>query len=479
MAAKPDGRAGRAPFGSLVAGPSRAWTTLGGMRRAVLLAALLLAGCGGGDGGGASPATRGPAAAAERWPAPSRYVLDAAYDGDRLTGRERIAFANTGPRPLDRVWLRLWGNAFGGCGRRHVEAEVTAGGRAGEERQGCTALEVVLDRPLAPGARTTLELRLAVTPPTRPDRFGRYAGAAYFGNALPVLAVADEDGWHLPAYTFKGESFYSLSAAWDVTLRLPAGLRAAITGTERASAPGTVRSTAAHARDAMIVAGPLQETTRRAGSVTLRRWSLPGGEGAGAARRALALAAKSITGYERRLGPYGRDELDLVEGPRAYARGAGLGMEYPELVLTPARARILFHEVAHQWFYGIVGNDEWAEPWLDEGLATYAQYRLVGYRPRCAGRPSSPPLTATVAQLERTPARIFPVLYDGGACALGVLERGLGRARVDALLRDVVRAHRDGILTTAAFAAAVADAAPDGTDTAALLRRAGILPAAG
>ena len=78
-----------------------------------------------------------------------------------------------------------------------------------------------------------------MTAPRRPDRFGRYAGAAYFGNALPILAVADEDGWALPAYTFKGESFYSLAAAWDVTLRLPGGTRAAMTGTEREAGRGS------------------------------------------------------------------------------------------------------------------------------------------------------------------------------------------------------------------------------------------------
>jgi hypothetical protein len=449
------------------------------MRRAVLLAAMLLAGCGGGgEGPPGTPAAR--PATAERWPAPSRYDLELEYAAGTLGGVERITFANTGPAPLERVWVRLWGNAFGGCERRYVDVQVTGGGRAGAERRGCTALEVVLDRPLAPGARTTLTLAIVVTAPERPDRFGRYAGAAYFGNALPVLAVADEDGWHLPAYTFKGESFFSLAAAWDVTLRLPAGTRAAMTGTERDAGAGAARSVAERARDFMIVAGPLREAVRRAGGLTLRHWSLPrGGEGPGAARRALGMAARALAGYERRLGPYGRKELDVVEGPRAYARGAGLGMEYPELVLSPARFRVLAHEVAHQWFYAIVGNDEWAEPWLDEGLATYAQYRLVGYEPPCDARPSSPPLTATVAQLERSPRRIFAAIYDGGACALGVLERGMGRARVDRLLRDLVRTHRDGVLTTAAFAAAVADAVPEDADAGALLRRAGVLPAAG
>ena len=122
------------------------------------------------------------------------------------------------------MWLRTWGNAFGGCKRRYVRVAVTGGGRAGAERVGCTALEVRLERPLQPGASAELELRDRRHRP----RAGRTAsaaspGAAYFGNALPLLAVADAGGWELPPYTFKGESFLSLTAPWDVRLRLPRG----------------------------------------------------------------------------------------------------------------------------------------------------------------------------------------------------------------------------------------------------------------
>ena len=38
------------------------------------------------------------------------------------------------------------------------------------------------------------------------------------------------------------------------------------------------------------------------------------------------------------------------------------------------------HEVAHKWFYGIVGSDQLLEPWLDEGIAQYAT--LLYYQDR-------------------------------------------------------------------------------------------------
>ena len=453
------------------------------MRCAVALAALILAGCSGGGGAEpprsspGTPAVRAPVAiAAEHWPEPVRYALDLRYDAGRfaLAGEETISFRNTGPEPLERIWLRTWGNAFGGCDRLYVRVEVRTGGSAGGQRVDCTALEVRLAEPLAPGSEATLGLRIDVQTPKRPDRYGRFRGAAYFGNALPLLAVAGEDGWALAPYTFHGDSFFSLSAAWDVRLRLPRGVHAATTGEQVGGEDGAIHATAGAARDFMIVAGPLHEKSGRAGGVIVRHWSVDARAPEGG--RAIRVARRTLRSYARWFGPYGRAELDIVEGPRSVARGAGLAMEYPELVLSPADPGILGHEIAHQWWYGIVGNDEYAEPWLDESFANYAVFRLLGGSARCPPRPWRPPLTASMGAFERGNSGAYAaVVYRGGPCALRIVQRGLGRARFGALLRRVVDEHRDGVLTTAAFVAAVRATAPAGVDAGALLRRAGIV----
>jgi hypothetical protein len=319
-----------------------------------------------------------------------------------------------------------------------VDVEVTSGGRAGERRRDCTAHEVTLSEPLAPDAETTLELRLEVRAPARADRFGRFGNAAFFGNALPLLAVADMHGWSLPPYTFRGESFYSLAADWEVRLRLPPGVRAATTGTEDG---GTIRAEAA--RDFMIVAGPLRETSRRVGGVTVRHWSTPADHSG--ARRAIAVARRALRGFGHRYGPYGREELDVVAGPRSVSRGAGLAMEYPELVISPASPGVLGHEIAHQWWYGIVGNDEYAQPWLDESFANYSVFRLGGRFPPCPAQPFRPPLTSSMAAFERAGGDAYVrVVYRGGPCSLRMLERAFGRARFRRLLRSVVSRNRDG-----------------------------------
>src|SRR6185312_4988240 len=207
------------------------------------LAALALAGC----GANAAPpharlasARQAPPAAAPRWPDQARYALDLAYDARRFTlsGSERITFRNSSAQPLPAVWLRAWANAFGGCRVSRAHVTIRAGGTLGHRRRDCTALEIRLPRALAPGAQATIALQIRVTAPPRPDRFGRFHGGGYFGNAIPVLAVADAHGFQLPPYSFAGESFYSLTSAWRVRLRVPSGLQVASTGTQSGPADG-------------------------------------------------------------------------------------------------------------------------------------------------------------------------------------------------------------------------------------------------
>ena len=80
-------------------------------------------------------------------------------------------------------------------------------------------------------------------------------------------------------------------------------------------------------------------------------------------------------------------ELDLVAIPTL-----ALGIEYPGLIAmnrdlydpahdfgeTPSAVLLestTAHEVGHQWFYNLVGNDQLDEPWLDEALTQYATWR--------------------------------------------------------------------------------------------------------
>jgi aminopeptidase N len=93
---------------------------------------------------------------------------------------------------------------------------------------------------------------------------------------------------------------------------------------------------------------------------------------------ALRYATDSLRLFSEQFGPYPYAELDIIATPT----NAG-GIEYPGAIVIAQRLYdeeggffelATVHEVAHQWWYGLVGNDQLDEPWLDESLTNYSAY---------------------------------------------------------------------------------------------------------
>ncbi|HEV2875215.1 MAG TPA: M1 family aminopeptidase [Thermoleophilaceae bacterium] len=417
-----------------------------------------------------------PAAAARpveiRGADPEAYTLDLRYEhrgAGFLTGSERIEFLNRGPGELNRVWLRLWANGPDDCRPRRIQVEVEAPATAGVERVRCSALEVRLAAPVPPGGSGSISLRFEVRARRVADRFGRVRGTVLLGNVIPVLAVRDRRGLHLEPYAKRGESFYSLGARWDAVLRLPRRLRAATTGaTVSETVAGgvrTLRVSTAQARDFSLALGRLRLVQASQDGVRVRVFA---GARVRGSRGSLRVARRALRLLGRRLGPYDSTELDvvLVRG----GLGAGIGMEYPELVFSIPAADVITHEVAHQWWYGLVGNNQYREPWLDESFAQYSHERLHPRTNFCL--PRNPyllvapwrrhiPLDSSMRLFERAaPDAVGEVVYFAGSCALQRLERDIGRARMTALLRLLQTRHRHGVMTRSDVLAAIRQAAP-------------------
>jgi hypothetical protein len=431
------------------------------VRLALVVALLLLA-------AGAAPAAAAPAVISGA--DPEAYVLDLTYDArgaGTLRGSERIEFVNRGPAALERVWLRLWANGPDRCRPRHIDVQIEAPAQAGAERVRCSALEVRLAAPVAPGASAAVSLAFRVRGRRANDRFGHARGVALLGNVVPVLAVDDDRGLRLPPYSAIGETFYSLSARWKATLRLPARLRAATTGavvSERIrGARRTVQVATPQARDFALAIGRLDVSSTHAAGVRIRVFT---NGGARVVRGAARDARRAVTTFSRRYGPYGSSELDAVVVPFRYG-----GMEYPELIFAHPSKVAVVHEIAHQWWYGLVGDDQSREPWLDESFATYAHEWLNPSVNLCSpDRPYSLvnpkwrhiPLDSPMALFERLPEpAIGDVIYAAGSCALQRLERDIGRARMTAFFRLLQGRFRFGVMRTSDVIDAIREVAPN------------------
>ncbi|MGW7127515.1 M1 family metallopeptidase [Streptomyces bobili] len=441
--------------------PLAVWSAPLSARRVfvVLLVLLMAVAAQVSDAGAVSgPREAGAAATPDR----ARYdvALRSDADGSHWSGRQRVSFRNASDRPLREVYLRLWGNGADGCGTPAAPASVRVshvrGGTPHRPAVNCTALRIALPKPLARGARTSLAFDVSITVPDRNARFGREGAFRFLGNALPVLAVRDAKGWHLDPYVALGESFYALTSDFRVRLDHPSALKVPATGRTRTLPGGPGRSVtlsvADRVRDFAWAAGPFRTATQTTpGGVRVRSYWAPGTPAEGVRlNRTDAVAA--IDRFGREFGRYPYGEIDLV-----MTSGFGGGMEYPGLVLlgTTEEGSAVVHEVAHQWWYGIVGNDEYSSPWLDESFAQYVNARFHGWDTRdCWSDVYWPDdesaLTGSMAYWSRHPGA-YHLVYTAGPCALADLERTLGADTMARLLKGYVRDHWYGVSSTAAF----------------------------
>jgi aminopeptidase N len=276
-------------------------------------------------------------------------------------------------------------------------------------------------------------------------------------NAVPLLAVRDAKGWHLPRYTPEGMSFYAVAGSFRVAFDTPRGLDVASTGvvsTRRPLPGGRLEQvvTARRVRDFAFVAGRLERLSADAGGIRVNVWRDPSTP-LPVARGALRQAQRSLAFDGRLFGPYPYPyrELDVVIGD--YPDFGG--QEEPQLVITHPEAPTVAHEVAHQWWYGVVGVDEYAAPWLNEGFASYTQARELGEAASLCQQVSWPEprdrLGLGMDYWSGRPDEFGAVVYGQGACLLQDLSRTLGRPAFDRLLRQWYVRNRFGNGTTAGF----------------------------
>lgn len=408
----------------------------------------------------AATPSAGPLAAAT--PDRPRYDvgLRGDADGSHWSGRQRVSFRNASDQPLREVYLRLWGNGNDGCGTpgkpSPVKVSHVRGGTPGRLTVDCTALRVELPAPLPRGERAVVSFDVSITVPQRNDRFGREGAFRFLGNALPVLAVHDAQGWHLDPYVSVGESFYSLAGDFRVRLDHPSALTIAATGrtwSRHGRAGRTVtHSSAQRVRDFAWAAGPFRTATDTTpGGVRVRSYWAPGTSAAGV-RLNRQDAVKAVDRFGTQFGRYPYGEIDLVMTKKFPG-----GMEYPGLVLlgTTEEGSAVVHELAHQWWYGIVGNDEYNAPWLDESFAQYANARFYGWdMDDCWSQDEWPSqstaLTSSMAYWAAHRGE-YHLVYSAGSCALTRLERTIGADAMAHLLKQYARTHWYGVSTTADF----------------------------
>ncbi|NJL93674.1 MAG: M1 family metallopeptidase, partial [Anaerolineae bacterium] len=329
----------------------------------------------------------------------TRYTVDAVLDWTayQVRATQQIAYTNMTSAPQSELVFQVEPNRQGELLR--VERVSFGDGRSQEQAPQSQSNRLTVGLPGGVGANCTIELTLEFTLNIPPILNGYAEGRiGYFGfvnnrqinlgHWLPVVALYQQ-GWYTPRNTFVGEQTMTDAAHFLVTLKLENAPPTAIV-----AGPGVMKLVGSQqwsfeledARDLTLSIGNgFQRRSLLAENGTvIDLFYFPEHEPVGyaAADQALQAAAESLLLYNDLFRvPYPHPRLVVVQGEFPD------GMEFSGIVFvskdwfTSWRGQInswltiiTVHEVAHQWWYMLVGNDPTAYPYLDEAFATYSEY---------------------------------------------------------------------------------------------------------
>ncbi len=314
-------------------------------------------------------------------------------------GKQRVIFTNTFRESINEVNFRLYPNApviFGGA---LIVEDVKVNGNSVTPSvflNDSTGLRIPLPSPLLANETVEIVLTFSGSIPSEISAEDFLYGTFYQGdqndlwvmaNAFPILENFSEGKWTAREVIPGGDPVTSQTALFTFRIKIPQDWKVASTGS-------MIQETMIHgyrqmvfisgpARDFMIVAGKnLQSKSKTmSGGIQINHWSANGLVNDKKADIALKIASQALEIFQNEYGPYPFRELDIV----VVALDNALGVEFPGLILLQddlyrdpdefnTFAIVIAHEIAHQWWYNMVGNDTYEEPWLDEALATYSGF---------------------------------------------------------------------------------------------------------
>jgi len=384
-----------------------------------------------------------------------------------IAGTEEVRYTNNESVALDEVHFRLFPNILGG------EIQVTNVQADGEPVTPQYALAnslmiVRLPETLQPGEMVVLKMNFDLTVPREVEvSYGMlvyYENILALAHAYPMICVYDDEGWNEEIPAQNGDLTYADASFYVVRVSAPKELTLVTTGREVSSEEaGQLQSmlvASGPARDFFLAASTdYQEFSQTFGEVTIHSYASQ--DSAEGAKFAAETAADSIEAFNKRYASYPYSELDLVATPNL-----ALGIEYPgSIVLNTeiyeagngprgsSAASILestvAHEVGHQYFYNLIGNDQLDDPWLDEALAQFATLQYYkdlygsggaqGFHDYLTGRWERVgfekiPIGLPVASYQG--AEYGAIVYGRGPLFIDALREKMGDSAFDAFLRE-------------------------------------------
>jgi hypothetical protein len=246
-----------------------------------------------------------------------------------------------------------------------------------------TILKISLEEQLKPAQKLFIEMDYIVKLPPAQERFGYGEDTFNFGNWYPIVAVYDEKGWNLDPYYAIGDPFYSDVSNYNVTIETPKSFTVACSGNiiqnQIVDGKRIWKIDAKLMRDfAWVASKNFEVAEKKVGETVVKLYFIKDQTIKKEIKELALLAAEdALKTFNKVYGkyPYGQYSVVQTNFPS--------GMEYPGIIFVGKQFYddawadyleiVIVHETAHQWWYGVVGNDEVDEAWLDESFAAYSE----------------------------------------------------------------------------------------------------------
>jgi len=314
----------------------------------------------------------------------TQYSLYALFDyyGHQVAVDETIIYTNQTGVTLNELVLAVEPNHRGGFTLENI----LFNGNALNYDLTQHTLTVYLSQPLQPNTQIALAMRyrISLPPKVKEHPYGYDVDQVNLTDWYPYI-VPYINGWVLHDESYLGEHLVYDAADFDVNIKTTdSGIVLATSGVAEPNGEWTRYRLYGARTFAVSASDQFKVVEATAGSATMRSFYYPGYEDQGLA--ILNAMVRSVGLFESQFGTYPYGSLSVVEAD------LNDGQEYDGLVFLAtkfyneyngsARSNLVtigVHEIAHQWWFGLVGNDQALEPWLDESLALYSETVFYKY----------------------------------------------------------------------------------------------------
>lgn len=378
-------------------------------------------------------------------------VLSLRYGSRAFNVNSTATITNTSGGPIDRVELNLVPARLGSLTLRAVVVDGKAVARRVDDQTVIVPLGGILPAGATAVVRVQYQSTLRTTIGGSSWMFTKANGIVDAYRWIPWVSRATP--FDRPNF---GDPFVTpVSSLVRITLQTDRRLVVASTADRvSVSADGLTQILEArNVRDVTITAAPdFRSRSVLVGSTRVRYFYRS------SANAALILdaAADAFRSMQARLGTYPYPIYKVVQS------AGGFGMESPGLTWIPygvgsANLRyLLAHETAHQWLYGLVGNDQARQPFVDEAMADFVARYVTGTRR--SSRCSTGLLDRTIYSYSS--ACYYEIVYIQGGNLINQVRLKMGSTLFWKTLRDYVAARRYQIVSTPTLLKTLDDATP-------------------